>query len=230
LRRFPAIEFSVDAYRRFFEDAGWTTATLFSIGMGAAVMMLAVVIGAATAYGIVSAKAHTKRALSVLVLLPMIAPTIVFALAIYWLLAQIRLLGTFAGFVVANLVLALPYAVVTIRNGMEGLDRSLLRAASVLGARPARIIMQVVLPLLMPALAAGALFSFLIAFDEVVVAQFISGPHAVPLAKRMWDGILFRWDPAISAISTMQIAITLTILITLGLIRRKRGSELLPGR
>ena len=45
--------------------------------------------------------------------------------------------------------------------------------------------------------------------------------HAVPLAKTMWDGILFRWDPAISAISTLQIGITITVLVVVGLLRRR---------
>jgi putative spermidine/putrescine transport system permease protein len=95
----------------------------------------------------------------------------------------------------------------------------------VLGAKPTRVLVKVAVPLLMPALAAAALFSFLIAFDEVVVAQFISGPSAVPVSKQMWDGILFRWDPAISAISTVQIAITIAVLLVLGLLRRHSDKQ-----
>jgi ABC-type spermidine/putrescine transport system permease subunit II len=103
---------------------------------------------------------------------------------------------------------------------MERLDGSLLRAAAVLGARPLRVALKVAAPLLIPSLTAAALFAFLVAFDEVVVAQFISGPFAVPLSKRMWDGILFRWDPAISAISTIQIALTVGILLAFAVLRR----------
>ena len=222
MRRFPVAEFSLAAYTRFFEQPGWVSTTVFSLSMAACVMIFAVLLGTATAYGVVHSPPLLKRIVSVLVLLPIIAPTIVFALGIFWLLTQLRLLGTFAGFVCANLVLALPYAIVVIRSGLERFDHSLLKAAAVLGARPARAVFFVATPLLLPAIAAGALFAFLIAFDEVVVAQFISGPHAVPLSKQMWDGILYRWDPAISAISTMQIAMTIAVLVFLALLRRKR--------
>ena len=154
-----------------------------------------------------------KKLLMVLTLLPIVVPPIIYAIAIYPLLAAFDILGTFTGLVVANVVLAAPYAIVTIHAGLERLDGSLLRAAAVLGAHPLRVALKVSAPLLMPSLIAAALFAFLAAFDEVVVAQFISGPFAVPLAKRMWDGILYRWDPAISAISTIQIALTIGALL-----------------
>jgi ABC-type spermidine/putrescine transport system permease subunit II len=221
MKRLTEAEVSLDAYRRFLTQPGWLTATVFSLEMSVLVMVLSLLIGASTAYGLVNASAKLGQILSVLAILPVLAPTIVFALAIYWLLAQLDLLGTMAGFVLANLVLALPYAIITVRSALESFDRSLVKAASVLGAKPPRIVVRVVIPILMPALAAAALFSFLIAFDEVVVAQFISGPHAVPLSKTMWDGILFRWDPAISAISTLQITITIAVLVVVGLLRRR---------
>jgi ABC-type spermidine/putrescine transport system permease subunit II len=221
MKRLTEAEVSLDAYRRFLTQPGWITATVFSLEMSVLVMVLSLLIGASTAYGLVNASAKLGQILSVLAILPVLAPTIVFALAIYWLLAQLDLLGTMAGFVLANLVLALPYAIITVRSALESFDRSLVKAASVLGAKPPRIVVRVVIPILMPALAAAALFSFLIAFDEVVVAQFISGPHAVPLSKTMWDGILFRWDPAISAISTLQITITIAVLVVVGLLRRR---------
>src|SRR5205807_2514961 len=68
MKRFPATELSLAAYRRFLEQPGWVTATLFSMSMAATVMVLSVVLGAATAYGIANADAWQKRTLSVLLL------------------------------------------------------------------------------------------------------------------------------------------------------------------
>jgi putative spermidine/putrescine transport system permease protein len=224
MTRFPPQRFSVEAYSNFINGPGWLDATQFSLEMAGTVMVVAVAIGTATAYGILSQQGVISKLLMVLVLMPIVMPPIIYAIAIYPLLANIDILGTFIGFVVANLILALPYAIITIRSGLQGLDWSLLRAATVLGASPFRVARKVAAPLLMPSLVAAALFSFLAAFDEVVVAQFISGPFAVPLAKRMWDGILYRWDPAISAISTIQIALTIIILIVFSLLRRQRSN------
>jgi ABC-type spermidine/putrescine transport system permease subunit II len=223
MTRFPPQRLSVEAYSNFLSGPGWLNATKFSLEMAGTVMVIAVAIGTATAYGILSQQGAIKKLLMVLVLMPIVVPAIIYAIAIYPLLANLDILGTFIGFVIANIVLALPYAIITIRAGLQGLDWSLLRAAAVLGASPFQVAMKVAAPLMMPSLIAAALFAFLAAFDEVVLAQFVSGPFAVPLTKRMWDGILYRWDPAISAISTIQIALTVTVLITFTLLRRRRS-------
>jgi ABC-type spermidine/putrescine transport system permease subunit II len=228
MTRFPPQHFTLEAYSNFIDGPGWLKSTVLSLEMAATVMVIAVAIGIATSYGIVSRHGATKKLLMVLILMPIVVPPIIYAIAIYPLLAGLDILGTFTGLVVANVVLASPYAIITIRAGMEGLDWSLLRAAAVLGASPLRVALKVAAPLLMPSLITAALFAFLASFDEVVVAQFISGPFAVPLAKRMWDGILFRWDPAISAISTIQIALTIGTLLVFAVLRRGRADAVEP--
>jgi putative spermidine/putrescine transport system permease protein len=222
MTRFPPQHFTVEAYDNFLHGPGWLGATIFSLEMAVTVMLIAVAIGTAAAYGIVARGGGAKKILMILTLLPIVLPPIIYAIAIYPLLATLDILGTFTGLVVANVVLATPYAIITIRAGLERLDTSLLRAAAVLGAHPLRVAFKVAMPLLMPSLLSAALFTFLASFDEVVVAQFISGPFAVPLAKRMWDGILYRWDPAISAISTIQITLTIATLLAFALLRSRR--------
>jgi putative spermidine/putrescine transport system permease protein len=222
MTRFPPEQWSLDAYNNFFDSSAWIRATLFSLEMSLAVTIMAVLLGTATAYGLIRTTGFWSKVLTVLILVPIVVPPIIFALAAYGLLSDMGLLGTMAGFVIVNAVLAAPYAILTIRTGMAGIDPSLYRAASVLGARPLRILTRVGLPLLLPSLIAAGLFAFLVAFDEVVIAQFISGPFAVPLSKHMWDGILYRWDPAISAISTIQIALTVLILVVVGLMQKRR--------
>lgn len=223
MSRFPPDQWSLEAYHNFFGSSAWIRSTSFSLKMATIVMFISILIGAATAYGLSRSSGLWTKALTVLVLLPIVVPPIIFALSAYGLLSDLGLLGTMTGFVIVNVVLAAPYAIVTIRTGMEGLDWALFRAAAVLGARPTRVVFRVGLPLLLPSLLAGGLFAFLVSFDEVVVAQFISGPFAVPLPKQMWDGILYRWDPAISAISTMQIVLTVLILLVLGILQRRRS-------
>jgi ABC-type spermidine/putrescine transport system permease subunit II len=224
MTRFPPKRFTLEAYDNFLHGPGWLGATILSLEMAALVMVIAVAVGTAAAYGIVARHGIARKLLMVLTLLPIVVPPIIYAIAIYPLLAALDILGTFTGLVVANVMLATPYAIITIRAGLERLDASLLRAAAVLGAPPLRVALKVAAPLLLPSLTAAALFTFLAAFDEVVVAQFISGPFAVPLAKRMWDGILYQWDPALSAISTIQIALTLGTLLGFALLRRGRGT------
>lgn len=220
--RFPPREFSLAAYERFFQRREWVESTLLSFQVGGVVMLLSVAVGTLTAFGLAAAPLRVRRPMVVIALLPMIVPAIIFAIGIYWLLAGWGLIGTMTGFVCAHLVLALPYVVLTIDASFRGLDRSLARAAASLGAPPWQTAFRVVIPLLLPAMISGGLFAFLTSFDEVVIATFISGPHAVTLPKRMWDGILYRADPAIAAVSTMLIGLTVSILVVAAGIRRGR--------
>lgn len=223
--RFPPRQLSVAAYERFFGRREWLESTFLSFEVGLIVALLAVAIGTLAAFGIAGSGQRLRRIMTLVVLLPVIVPTIVLAIAVYWLLAGWGLIGTAAGFVVAHLVLALPYVVVTVGAALQGLDRTLPRAAASLGASPRKVAAWVVLPLLAPALLTAGLFAFLTSFDEVVIATFISGPHAVTLPKRMWDGILYRADPAIAAISTMLIVLTVLVLIAVTAARRSRAAD-----
>src|SRR5947208_13082791 len=82
MTRFPPPEFSLDTYRRFFSGPGWLNSTYFSLQMAGAVMVLATIIGTITAYGMTRLSGGAKRALSIVVLLPIVVPHIIFALAI----------------------------------------------------------------------------------------------------------------------------------------------------
>jgi ABC-type spermidine/putrescine transport system permease subunit II len=79
-------------------------------------------------------------------------------------------------------------------------------AAASLGASPARVLVSVVLPLLRPAVGSALLFAFLVAFDDVIVGLFLSGPGAVTLAVRMWEDIRLEISPRIAAVSVLFLA------------------------
>src|SRR6185312_15219797 len=88
------------------------------------------------------------------------------------------------------------------------LDPALERAAASLGAGQGRTLGRVVLPLLLPAIAAGLAFAFIFSFDEVVVAQFLSGPTLETLPRLMWEGIsVGGLDKTITAVTSVQIGI-----------------------
>jgi putative spermidine/putrescine transport system permease protein len=122
--------------------------------------------------------------------------------------------GTFAGLVLAHTVLALPYVVVTVLAALQGFDRTLLRAASSLGAPPSVVLRRVAMPLVGPAMAAGALFAFATSFDELVVALFLAGPGQYTLPRQMLAGLREFLSPTITAAA---VVLSLVSVLLMGL-------------
>jgi len=106
---------------------------------------------------------------------------------------------------------------------LKGFDESVERAAMSLGAGPIRTFHYVTLPLSRPGIIAGALFTFMASFDEVIVAIFVSGRTATTLPKRMWDSVLLETNPTIAAISTMLTLLAMLVRV-LPTVRRGRNT------
>jgi putative spermidine/putrescine transport system permease protein len=159
-----------------------------------------------------------------IVLAPLVVPVIIMAIAIYGLYAQLKMVGTLHGLVLAHTVLALPFVVVIVSATLQGLDETLELAAQNLGANRWQTFRLVTLPLIRPGVVSAALLAFITSFDEVVVAIFVSGTGAATLPKQMWDGIRTEIDPTVAAVSTLLIGVTTLALGLLAVVRR-RASE-----
>jgi putative spermidine/putrescine transport system permease protein len=85
----------------------------------------------------------------------------------------------------------------------------------------------VTLPSIRPAIVSGAVFAFLISFDEVVIAVFLGGPATTTLPKRMWDSIKYEVDPTLLAVSSLLIFATVGLMVAVELVRSRyeRGSN-----
>jgi putative spermidine/putrescine transport system permease protein len=123
------------------------------------------------------------------------------------------------GFVVAHTALALPFVVVNVAAGLRTIDPRLELAARTLGAPPLRAFLKVTLPLLWPAVLAGALFAFITSWDEVVVAIFISSPDVRTLPVLMWGEVHDSIEPTIAAVASMLTGVTVTVLALVAAVR-----------
>src|SRR5262249_8533370 len=122
-----------------------------------------------------------------------------------------------AGHVLWNLSLV----ILVVRARISGMDRSLIEASSDLFASPWRTFTHVTLPQLAPAIIAGALLSFTFSMDDVVLSTFLSGVGSTTLPMRVFSMIRFGVTPAVNAISTVMLALTLVaILLSQWLVRR----------
>ena len=158
------------------------------------------------------------KPLRLLFVSPIIVPLMVIGVGFYVVYARLRLLGGFFPLGMAHAVLVLPFVILPVGARLMSIDSRLEWAAASLGADPYRAIIRIILPLLMPAIAAGFVFSFIFSFDEVVVAQFLSGPTLETLPRRMWEGITMGGlDKTITAVTSVQVALAIlaTAILTL---------------
>ena len=217
----PTPGYSWRWYEAFFTDSKWLLATKNSFIVGIATMILATTLGTLAALGIFLGNFRGKALLVAMLATPMVVPVVVTAAAIYFAFSLVGLNNTLTGLVLAHTVVSIPYVQITVLATLQTFDRNLLRAAATLGAPPHVAFLRVVLPLIAPGVATGALFAFATSFDELVVAIFVSSPAQFTLPRQMYAGLREFLSPTIAAAAVMLILLSLLLLIANELIRAR---------
>jgi putative spermidine/putrescine transport system permease protein len=220
LLQFPPTRWSLRWFEAFFSQASWIDASIMSFKVALVVSALATILGLGMAIVLVRTTFRGRTVVRALLMAPLLVPVIVIAIGLYYTFARIGLAGTFWGLVLGHLVITLPYTTVVIGAALAEIDRRLEDAAVGLGAIRPRAFVEVTLPLIRPSLVVAAFFGFLISFDEVVIAIFITGPETMTLPRRIWDGIRFELNPTIAAVSTILIALSAVVMLLSELLRR----------
>ena len=303
--------FGVEGASHFGSTGRWIPATIISVELAIAVMVVAVPIGALAAYGLTRGKFWGKNILNAVIISPLIVPILITAIALFFFLSkalrsffkspsglpvpiwgeyaliflaiglgifsigfllfrsfykkpieewdpklvlwyerfrpwapigilftapyllipwmsgwtdkfdgglfspadpypQVPVVG--AGLLVAHVMLAVPYVTIILSATLRNVERNQDQAAAILGAGPISTLTRAVLPQMVPGLAAAAFFSFLVSFDELLIALFLSTSQISTLPKEIWDGIRTEISPTIAAISTMLVFVTILLL------------------
>lgn len=221
LLTFPLPGVSMRWYNDFFAAPRWVVAARNSALVGLATMLVATVLGTLAAIGIAIGAPRARLLLAALAL-PVVMPSVISGLAIYFAFVRVGLANSFAGLVLAHSVMALPYVVLTVLVSARQLDVVLLRAASSLGAPRLTILRRIILPILAPSIAAGALFAFAISFDELIVALFIAGPAQFTLPRQMLASARDVLSPVLAVAAVLVSLVSLLLLGAFGLVQRRR--------
>jgi len=220
LLRFPPRGWSLRWFHEYFASDPWMRATLVSVKAGLAVSLLATLLGLGLAITFDRFTFRGRNILRALVMAPLMVPVIIIGVGLYVVFLRVGLNGSFLGLVIGHTVVTFPYATVVIGASLGEIDKRLEQAAIGLGANPVRAFCEVTLPLIAPGIAISALFGFLVSFDEVVIAIFVTGPQTATLPRQIWDGIRFDLNPTIAAVATLLIALSAVVLLLGELLRR----------
>ncbi len=219
--------YSLRWYREIIADQKWTLAIQNSFIIGIAAAALATVLGTIAAVGLASPWMPFKRLITALLLSPMIVPLIIIAAGMFFFYTNFNLVGTYLGLIIAHAALGVPFVIITVTATLTGFDRTLFSAGLSLGASPVKVFWDVVIPLIRPGVISGGLFAFVTSFDEVVLVLFIAGPEQRTIPRQMFSGLREQINPTILAVATLLVLLSVALLITLEVLRRR--SERLRG-
>lgn len=230
--------YSLKHYQDFFTNQEWQRSFQNSIIIAPIATILSVSLGTLAAIGLSQSHVPFKRIIMAILISPMIVPLIISATGMFFFYATVgnfleNSLGldkNFVGYVkvvLAHTALGIPFVIITVTATLVGFDISLTRAAANMGANPITTFFRVQMPLIMPGVISGGLFAFITSFDEVVVIMFVGSASQKTLPWQMFTGLREQISPTILAVATILVGISIALLFTLELLRRR--SERLRG-
>ncbi|APT31602.1 spermidine/putrescine transport system permease protein PotC [Methylobacterium phyllosphaerae] len=216
--------FSTRWYGTLMSDAPLIAAAWVSLKVAILASLLATILGTLAALVLERQGRFRGRALFTgLVVGPIVMPEVMIGLSLLLMFIGIGLDRGLLTIVIAHTTFCTGFVAVVVGARLRGLDRSLEEAAADLGATPARVLMTVTLPLLAPALTAGALLAFTLSLDDLVIASFVSGPGSTTLPMRLYSQVRLGVNPEINAASTLLVGLVSAAVLLASWLTTRRG-------
>ncbi|MFR0654624.1 spermidine/putrescine ABC transporter permease PotC [Pantoea sp. SIMBA_079] len=214
--------FSMRWYQLLLNNDSLIQAAQHSLIMGVLSATCATLIGALTAVALYRYRFRGKPFVSGMLFVVMMSPDIVMAIS---LLVLFMLLGISLGFwslLFSHITFCLPFVVITVYSRLKGFDVRMLEAAKDLGASEMTILRKILLPLAMPAVAAGWLLSFTLSMDDVVVSSFVTGPGFEILPLKIYSMVKVGVSPEVNALATILLLLSLLLVAVSQLLLRDK--------
>jgi len=230
--------FTLHWYREMWANDGIRRALGNSVKIAVWVTCISVVLGTTGAWLLHRYRYRFKRLWETLLFIPMAIPEIIMGVSLLILFSAVgpslnqaldSLLGTtgsqrfglgFLTVIIAHVTFCFPFVLVAVQARLADVDPSLEEAAMDLGATPLQAFLKVMVPYMMPAIISGALMSFTLSMDEVLVTYFVNGPESKTLPLEIYDNVKKGLNPMLNAVSAVFIVFTAVVVIAADRIRR----------
>ena len=215
--------FTLDNWRNWDGVPGLTGAMSLSLQIAALSSIVATTLGTLIALALVRYGFAGRSATNFLIFLPMAAPEIVLGASLLTLFLTVHFATGFLTILIAHIMFNISFVVVTVKARLVGFDRHLEEAAMDLGANEWTTFRKVTLPLIAPAILAGALLTFALSVDDFVITYFNSGSE-VTFPLFVWGAARVGAPPQVNVIGTMIFVVALGLMLVNILFQRRRGS------
>ncbi len=221
----PKGELSLRHFEHLFTSEEWLSSFFQSGVIAVSTSALATLLGTLCAIGLWRISSKYSELVRAFLLLPLIIPQIISAMAFYRLWIPLGLLDSYAGLILAHTILAAPLVLITVSASLATFDPRLEQASRNLGASNWVTMRRVILPSIRPGVFAGALFAFILSWDEIVVTLFLSKFDVYTLPRRMWNGIRENTDPTVAAAAVVLIAVTVIAFVIYAIVSRDSAAK-----
>ena len=184
---------------------------------------LATLFGTLAAIGMQRVGRRTRTAFELMVYGTIVTPEIVIAIASLLFFVTINVDLGIQTIVITHVVYNTSIVALIVRARLIGMDRTLEEAAADLGANPIQTLRKITIPLLYPAILAGALLAFTFSFDDFVLTFFVSGATSTTLPLKIFSMLRFGISPAVNSVATVMLVVTLTCIFAASIIVRRNG-------
>lgn len=217
--------FSAKWYGDLWRNEEIISAAWRSVWIACATTAIASTLGTAAAIALFRFDFPGRKALQVLLFPPIAIPWLITGTAMLIFFFSIGIGRGAPAVLLGHVALALPYVIVVVTARLRTFDPQLEEAARSLGASGWQVTRSVTLPWIAPGVVTGGLFAFAISFDQFVVSYFLARPGDATLPVIIYSAIRKGFTPEINAVSTIIIAISMTVMLIAALLSRFGGER-----
>src|SRR5216117_363419 len=209
---FPFTGWTTKWYGQVFGDYQIRDALTTTLKIAAEVTLVSTVVGTAAAFPLVRSRLPFRNGIRIGMTLPIMIPGLLIGISLLILFTSVfkwQLSPQTA--VIGQSVYTTPFVLLLVAARLQGFDPALERAAADLGANTDRRLRYVVLPLIMPAVFAGALFAFTLSLDEFIITNFLIGARNT-LPIYIYTQVKFGITPEVNALASLLLAASVTLI------------------
>lgn len=214
--------FSLKWYEKLIDNDALLNAFANSITVAVLSATAAVIIGSLMAMAIYRYTFKLKGVASSALFVVMMSPDIVLAITFLVLFVSFGMPLGFWTLLLAHTTFCLPFVVITIYAQLKDFDPNIIEAAQDLGASEKRIFSRIILPLLMPSVAASWLLSFTLSLDDVIISSFVTGPEYEVLPIRVFSMVKVGVSPEVNVLASILLAFSIMALMMFSVLTNRK--------
>lgn len=222
--------FTTSWYTRLFSNALMGDALKNSLILAALSSVLSGIIGTLGALGLADGHMRGGGMIESLATLPMMIPELVLGMAYLAVFTAVGAELGMGALVLTHTTFCIPYVFINVKSRLIGMDPALTEAARDLGASPMRVLADITLPLIMPAVISGMMLSVAMSLDDVVISFFVTSAETTTLPLKVYTGLRSGGTPEINALSTIMLGVIFIVVALSQLIRAANDKKMNSAR
>ena len=224
---FPPKEFSLRWYEEFLTDGYYHAGLRTSLIVSGIATLVSTVLGTLAAIALDRGRFAGRGAIQAAFLSPLVIPTVVTGFGVLIFASRMGIVDGMPRLIMGHILITFPYVLRTVLAVLSGIPRSYTEAALSLGARPWAATLAITLPLARSGIVAGAIFAFVMSFDEVAVSLFLSDAFTYTLPVALLAQMRANLNLTVAAVSVIFLVATVLLILALD---RLAGIDTLTGR